>query len=137
MGREPPMCGAPKPDITLAARRRGARPQPARGSACRQRRDRRRADHLKRERYLERVPTTGGLRLALQPATRNDRRMRFAQVTLSKVGTEDATPLVTDARGRMRYRLPAGEYRLSLASGPHTQFAVHDRRWTIVRLQLT
>jgi hypothetical protein len=40
--------------------------------------------------------------------------MRFAQVTLSKVGTEDATPLVTDARGRMRYRLPAGEYRLSL-----------------------
>jgi hypothetical protein len=63
--------------------------------------------------------------------------MRFAQVTLSKVGTEDATPLVTDARGRMRYRLPAGEYRLSLASGPHTQFAVHDRRWTTVRLQLT
>ena len=54
------------------------------------------------------MPTPGGLKLALLAAARDDRRLRFAQVKLRTAGTEDALPLVTDARGRMRYRLPGG-----------------------------
>jgi len=84
----------------------------------------------------ERYPTTGGLKLALQAATRDDRRLRFAQVKLRTAGIEDALSLVTDARGRMRYRLPDGEYQLSLLGGPCVRFVVRDRCWTTVRLQL-
>jgi hypothetical protein len=43
---------------------------------------------------------------------------------------------VTDARGRMRYRLPDGEYQLSLLGGPRVLLVVSDRCWTTVRLQL-
>jgi hypothetical protein len=78
---------------------------------------------------------TGGLKLALQAATRDDRRLRFARVTLRTAGI-DALSLVTDARGRMQYRLPDGEYQLSLLGGPCVRFVVRDRRWTTVRLQL-
>jgi hypothetical protein len=38
------------------------------------------------------MPTTGGLKLALQAATRDDRRLRFAQVKLRTAGIEDALP---------------------------------------------
>ena len=69
-------------------------------------------------------------------ATRDDRRLRFAQVKLRTAGIEDALSLVTDARGRMRYRLPDGEYQLSLLGGPCVRFVVRDRCWTTVRLQL-
>ena len=72
------------------------------------------------------MPTTGGLKLALQAATRDDRRLRFAQVKLRPAGIEDALSLVTDARGRMRYRLPDGEYQLSLLRGPCVRFVVRD-----------
>jgi hypothetical protein len=88
------------------------------------------------ERYLGYMPTTGGLKLALQAATRDDRRLRFAQVKLRPAGIEDALSLVTDVRGRMRYRLPDGEYHLSLLGGPCVRFVVRDRCWTTVRLQL-
>ena len=70
------------------------------------------------ERYLGYMPTTGGLKLALQAATRDDRRLRFAQVKLRPAGIEDELSLVTDARGLMRYRLPDGEYQLSLLGSP-------------------
>lgn len=79
---------------------------------------------------------TGGLKLALRAAARDDRRLRFAQVKLRTPGIEDALSLVTDARGRMRYRLPDGEYQLSLLGGPCLRFVVRDRCWTTVRLQL-
>ena len=82
------------------------------------------------------MPTTGGLKLALQAATRDDHRLRFAQVKLRTAGIEDALALVTDARGRMRYRLPDGEYQLTLPDGPCVRFVVRDRRWTTIRLQL-
>jgi len=82
------------------------------------------------------MPTAGGLKLALQAATRDDRRLRFAQVKLRTAGIEDALSLATDARGRMRYRLPDGEYQLSLLGGPCVRFVVRDRCWTTVRLQL-
>jgi hypothetical protein len=65
------------------------------------------------------MPAAGGLKLALQAATRDDRRLRFAQVKLRTPGIEDALCLVTDARGRMRYRLPDGEYRI-----PHGECAL-------------
>ena len=82
------------------------------------------------------MATTGGLKLALQAASRDDRGLRFAQVKLRPAGIEDALSLVTDARGRMRYRLPDGEYHLSLLGGQCVRFVVRDRCWTTVRLQL-
>ena len=82
------------------------------------------------------MPTTGRLKLALQAATREDRRLRFAQVKLRTAGIEEALSLVTDARGRMRYRLPDGEYQLSLLGGSCARFVVRDRCWTTVRIQL-
>ena len=95
-----------------------------------------RVAHQVSERYPGHMPTIGGLKLALQAATRNDRRLRFAQVKLRTPEIEDALCLVTDARGRMRYRLPDGEYQLSLLGGPFVRFVVRDRCWTTVRLQL-
>jgi hypothetical protein len=86
---------------------------------------------------LEHVTPTGGLKLALEPAAREDRRTRFAHLEVSSVDDESALSLVTDARGRMRYRLPDGEYQLSVSGGPQLRFIVRDRRWTLVRLQLT
>ena len=82
------------------------------------------------------MSSSGGLKLTLQRAGSRDRRWRFAHVRLSKVGVDEVFRLVTDAEGRMRYRLPAGEYRLSVLGGPHVRFAVHDHRWTTVRLSL-
>jgi hypothetical protein len=73
------------------------------------------------------MPTTGGLKLALRAATRDGRRLRFAQVKLRPAGIEDALSLVTDARGRMRYRLPGGEYQLSLLGGPCVRFSWRSR----------
>jgi hypothetical protein len=78
----------------------------------------------------------GGLKLALEGARHDDRRVRFAPVYVASLGSEDEIKLVTDSRGRMRYRLVAGEYRLRLEEGSKTGFAVHDRRWTVVRLRL-
>ena len=95
-----------------------------------------RVAHQAAERYLGHMATTGGLKLALQAASRDDRGLRFAQVKLRPAGVEDALSLVTDARGRMRYRLPDGEYHLSLLGGQCMRFVVRDRCWTTVRLQL-
>ena len=93
-------------------------------------------DHQAAERYRGPIPAAGGLMLALQAAARDDRRWRCAQVQLRTAGTGDGLSLVTDARGRMRYRLPGGEYQLSLLGGPCVRFVVRDRCWTTLRLQL-
>jgi hypothetical protein len=80
--------------------------------------------------------TVGGLKLALEGATRNDRRVRFANVSLSEADAEDDVALVTDSQGRMRYRLPDGEYLLRMTEGRESRFTVRDGRWTTVRLRL-
>jgi hypothetical protein len=81
------------------------------------------------------MQAAGGLKLNLAPPTRDDRCTRFAQVVLDGGSGED-TLLVTDSLGRLRYRLPAGQYRVRVLGGEETQFLVEDRRWTTVRLAL-
>ena len=78
----------------------------------------------------------GGLKLALEGATHNDRRSRFANVLLSAADAEDHVALVTDSQGRMRYRLPDGEYVLRMSEGQESRFTVRDGRWTTVRIRL-
>ena len=56
-------------------------------------------------------------------------------------GVADATDreeiaLVTDSSGCLRYRLAAGDYRLRVADGVETAFAVAIGRWTSVRMRL-
>jgi hypothetical protein len=58
--------------------------------------------------------------------------LRFAQVKLRTPGIEDALSLVTDARGRMRYRLPEGEYQLSLLADTAVEDMEAGRREGIV-----
>jgi hypothetical protein len=81
------------------------------------------------------MQAAGGLKLTLEPPTRDDRRTRFAQVVLDGGSGED-TVLVADSRGRLRYRLPDGKYRVRVAGGEETQFLVEEHRWTTVRLAL-
>lgn len=83
------------------------------------------------------MPPSGGLKLTLEPATRQDRRGRFAHVRLSASDNEGAILLVTDARGRMRCRLTDGDYQLALVGREPVQFSVRDQRWTTVRVHLT
>ena len=90
-----------------------------------------------REGYRLGVPHSGGLKLALEPATPQDRRGRFAHVRLSAPASESAISLVTDADGRMRCRLTDGDYQLWLVGGEPVQFSVRDQRWTTVRVRLT
>jgi hypothetical protein len=78
----------------------------------------------------------GGLKLALKGVSHDDRRVRFAPVYVASVGSKDEIKLVTDSRGRLRYRLVAGDYRLRVQEGSETGFAVGDDRWTIVRLRM-
>ncbi len=82
------------------------------------------------------MPSTGGLKLTLDSATRDDRRARFAEVSLTLVGSDDRRSLVTDAQGRMRFRLADGDYLLRTAHGHESCFAVRDGRWTTVRVRL-
>jgi hypothetical protein len=83
------------------------------------------------------MPAAGGLKLRLESAKQQDRRGRFAHVRLSATGDQDPISLVTDARGRMRYRLADGDYELSLVEGTVVPFSVRDQRWTTVRVRLT
>jgi hypothetical protein len=80
--------------------------------------------------------TAGGLKLALEGATRDDRRVRFANVSLSAADAKSDVALVTDSQGRMRYRLADGEYLLRMNGGQELRFAVRDGRWTTVRIRL-
>jgi hypothetical protein len=79
---------------------------------------------------------SGGLKLELAGASRGDRRPRCARLSVAAVEGSDEQELVTDSRGRLRYHLAPGEYRLQLADGGETRFAVGDGRWTSVRLRL-
>lgn len=82
------------------------------------------------------MPTVGGLKLVLEGAARNDRRVRFANVSLSAADSNDDLALVTDAQGRMHYRLADGEYLLRMSEGQASRFAVREGRWTMVRIRL-
>jgi hypothetical protein len=78
----------------------------------------------------------GGLKLNLAGVGQNDRRLRAARLVVATAEGQDRRALVTDSRGRLRYHLAAGEYRLELADGDETGFTVADGRWTLVHLQL-
>lgn len=77
----------------------------------------------------------GGLKLRLEGAD-NDRRLRFAALSVIQIESDEQVRLVTDSRGRLRYRLEAGEYELRLQLGGETRFVVGEDGWTSVRLQL-
>ena len=78
----------------------------------------------------------GGLKLAVKGAGRDDRRVRFAHLTVALREQGDESPLVTDARGRLRCHLDAGEYLLRLDEGGETAFSVREGRWTAVQVRL-
>jgi hypothetical protein len=88
------------------------------------------------QRYPCRVKPTGGLKLQLDAVSRDDRRLRSAPVSVASVGGEDEIMLVTDSRGRLRYRLTAGNYRLHVQHAPEISFAVGENGWTPVRVRL-
>ena len=73
--------------------------------------------------------------MKLESAKRDDRRERSVQVVLEG-GSGEATPSVTDARGRLQYRLPEGQYRVRVLDGEETRFVVKDRGWKTVHLAL-
>jgi hypothetical protein len=81
------------------------------------------------------MSTSSGLSLALEGEGREDPRLRFAKVHVARMGDGDEIELVTDARGRMRYRLPAGRYRVQLEGGERAVFEI-TTGWTGVRLAL-
>ena len=83
------------------------------------------------------MPVGGGLKLTLESSNQQDRNVRFAQVRLSANDDRGPILLVTDARGRMRYRLAEGDYWVSVAGGEPVRFSVRDQRWTPLRLVLT
>jgi hypothetical protein len=80
--------------------------------------------------------SSGGLKLMLTAPRRHDRRVRFAHVGVVSAGTDEEIALVTDSRGRLRYHLPAGDYRLRLSDGAETRFSVDGVRWTVLRPSL-
>jgi hypothetical protein len=86
--------------------------------------------------YAENMRSSGGLKLILTAPQRDDRRVRFAHVGLVSAGTDEEIALLTDARGRLRYHLPPGNYRLRLDDGVETRFSVDRVRWTVVRPSL-
>lgn len=79
---------------------------------------------------------TGGLKLTLEAANSRDRRVRFAEVWIRRTTDGEPMTLVTDAEGRMRYRLSEGDYRLSMSGGPTADFSVIGNRWTSVRVRM-
>lgn len=78
----------------------------------------------------------GGLKLKLDGARRDDREVRFARVGVVCPEASEEIALVTDSSGRLRYRLPGGEYLLRVGDGPETVFRVEPGRWTLVRLRV-
>ena len=82
------------------------------------------------------MQAAGGLKLTLDPPTRDDHLARFAQVVLDR-GSGDSALLVTDSRGRLRYRLPEGRYRVRVLGGEEMHFLIEERRRTTVRIALT
>jgi hypothetical protein len=73
----------------------------------------------------------------MRAAVRDDRRLRFAPVSVTAVGGHDEVKLVTDARGRLRYHLAAGDYRLRLEHADDVTIAVGDQGWTAVRVRMS
>ena len=82
------------------------------------------------------MATNGGVKLRLEPAISNDRRIRHAEVDLTVEASGEVRTLITDAKGRMNYRLDDGNYRLSVLGGPAAEFQVAGQRWTSLRLAL-
>jgi hypothetical protein len=85
---------------------------------------------------MEGVRPEGGLKLHLQGDGRDDRRIRFASICVTPAGASDELWLVTDAQGRLGYRLAAGEYRLRSEHAPESRFRVDAHGWTTVNLSV-
>jgi hypothetical protein len=81
------------------------------------------------------VERTGGLKLALGTGRGYDRDARFARVVVAAVESGQETRLLTDARGRLRYRLPPGEYRVTADGFGDARLTVGASGWTPVRLR--
>jgi hypothetical protein len=81
------------------------------------------------------VTPTGGLKLSVHGSTAQDRRARFAELTV-RPDDGDEVRLVTDASGRLRYRIPLGEYEIRLAHGGQARCRIRREGWTSVHLQL-
>ena len=77
----------------------------------------------------------GGLKLAVHGGGRDDRRVHFAEVAVRR-DDGDERHLVTDADGRLRYRLPSGEYEIQVATGGGAHCTIRPDGWTSVHLQL-
>jgi hypothetical protein len=82
------------------------------------------------------MASTSGIKLSLQGSGRHDRRVRFATVHVRAEGAGAEVELVTDSRGRLRYRLAPGAYRLLGPAGVEVCFEV-SRGWTPVRARLS
>lgn len=78
---------------------------------------------------------TGGLKLEIQGGTPYDRRVRFAELTVGPADGDEVR-LVTDANGRLRYRLASGEYVIRVANGGEARCTIRREGWTSVHLQL-
>jgi hypothetical protein len=61
--------------------------------------------------------------------------VRFAEVTV-RPDHGDELRLVTDADGRLRYRLASGEYTIRLATGGAAHCMIRHEGWTSVHLRL-
>jgi hypothetical protein len=81
------------------------------------------------------VTPIGGLKLSLHGRTRDDRRVRFAEVAV-RPDNGDELRLVTDADGRLRYRLALGEYEIRLATGGEARCTIGREGWTAVHVRL-
>jgi hypothetical protein len=77
----------------------------------------------------------GGLKLSVHGDARHDRRVCFAEITVRPDGG-DGVRLVTDAQGRLRYRLPSGEYEIQAPHGAEARCTIRREGWTSVHLQL-
>ncbi len=76
------------------------------------------------------------MKLTLETARPDDRRIRHAHVKLLPSSGEPQWDLFTDTNGCMHYRLEDGDYRICVEDGPSAEFRVSDHRWTFVRLRL-
>jgi hypothetical protein len=87
--------------------------------------------------YAEQMQPRGGLKLKLQGNRQDERQVRFARLGIVRASDGEEIALVTDSTGRLRYRLPAGEYRLRLGAGIESEFSVAGGRWTLLRMRLS
>jgi hypothetical protein len=78
---------------------------------------------------------TAGLKLYLHGATPRDRRVRFAEIMVRRENGDEMR-LVTDAAGRLQYRLPSGDYEIEVAGGGGAPCTIQREGCTSLRVRL-